>query len=258
MISPIENNPMSRREFLKLVSRATLGLASLGLLEALQACGSKSPETPIPKFSPEIVGLPVVLEMPFGSKFIVETIPPHPRLNVNKTLTEKLLYETVKKPTAPIKVSLYPDDWLRIQPDDTLLGINEQDYKSLPKEEKDTFKDGLTTTVYDSNNGIPKAVAVHIASGRFFKAAREDKSMTVRNEFLPEGIIVNPIISLNAVFYHEVFGHALLRNLDYRKKTPTELTKEEHAALKGETEWVKALARMGEVVSNDSLFLVPY
>lgn len=222
----------------------------MSLLGSLQACTEPSPET---------VGLPTVLEMPFGSEFIVETAPPfHPRFNLNKTLTEELLEETVNKPTAPIKVTLYPNDWLRVEPNDTLLGIGEQMYQSLPQEEKDTFKYGWTTTVYDPNTGVPQGVAVHIGVGRFLRAAREGNNMIVQNEFLPEGIIVNPVIDLNGTFYHEVRYHALLRSVDYRELDETGLKKEEREAQKGETAWIRNLGSKGNIVNNDQLFLIPY
>jgi len=257
MTSSIENNRMSRREFIKILRNTAAGVALLGPLgTALEACAPRSPD--VSKPSSEIVGLPVVIEMPFGAKFIVETIPPHPRLNLNKTLTEKLLSETVKKPTAPIKVSLYSDDWLRVQPDKTLLGIDDQRYQSLSQEEKDTFRDSVTTTLYDPTSGIPQGVAVHIATGRFLKEARRGNNMIVQNEFIPEGIIVDPIIALNATFYHEVRYHALLRNSDYRPQDETGRIQEELTARKGETEWVKSLAAATKLVKDNQLFLVPH
>ncbi len=137
MTSSIENNRMSRREFLKILRNTAAGVALLGSLGTiLEACTPRSPEPTPSKPSPEIVDLPTVLEMPFGSKFIVETKRTRLPLNLNKTLTEKLLRETVKKPTVPIKVSLYPDDWLRVHQNGTLLGVNEKEYESLPKEER--------------------------------------------------------------------------------------------------------------------------
>jgi len=252
---------MSRREFLEKTYRVGLGLASVGLLGTLQACNSRSPETSPARVSPEIVSLPAVLEMPFGSEFTVEKVPLYynpPRLNLNKTVTEQLLREIVIKPTASIKVSLFPDDWLTIQPDGMLLGINDQRYQSLSQEEKNKFKDGLTTTVYDPQSGIPQGVAVHIATGRYLEAAREGKKMIVQNEFLPEGITVNPIIALNATFYHEVRYHALLRDIDYRKQNQQGQAEEEASARKGETEWIKNLTNKGATVRNDELFLIPY
>lgn len=240
-----QTSPLSRRGFLKLYGLGSLALAS--------ACAPKPP-------TPEIVSLPAELEMPGGSKFRVETKPPKFPLRLNRTLTQNLLNEMVTKSTPEIKVVIYSDDWIRPGPGGEIIAIDNTRYQTLSANERTAYNDGWTFTRYDEQSGSPDLIAVCLAVGGYYKKAIEGKNILMQNEFIPKGIVVHPFIAMNALFIHEIVGHALLRNTDYRDLDKASDKLEESEAQKIEIEWVNKLMSLDQeakVITNDQLFLIP-
>ena len=244
---------LSRREFFKVTAVAA------GSIFFPQACSKELEISPPPvQAKPaEFDGFSETLVMPFGSELIVETQPPHPRLKLNRPLLQKLLDEKVSKPTASIWVGIYPYDWIKKLPNNNLQVISDQSYQSLSNEERSMYTDGLTQTSYDVGTGIPKQVAVYIACGNYFTFSQLGGAMVLTNEFVPDGLITDPIIALNADFYHEVFYHALLRDINYRKREGKDRSEEEREAQFMEIEWVKGFIGLKNPVYIDKLFLIP-
>lgn len=210
---------------------------------------------PTPTLSSEIVNLPASLEMPYGNNFTVEAEASSLSLRLNVTLTQKLLDETVKKPTVPIEVHVYPSDWLRLLPEEKQIEhVSNELYESLPEGERQKFDEARTHTRYDKA-GTPFEVDVYIAAGRFLQAASQGSTLTILNEFLPpEGVKLDPIVALNAVFYHEIVGHALLRNIDYRNLPAEGDLWEEKEAQRQEANWIE---KNRTAVSVAELYLTP-
>lgn len=142
-------------------------------------------------------------------------------------------------------------------PDGKLHLISDEYYQSLSDEGKKIYMDGRNITSYDPQTSIPKEVAVYIAAGYYLKYVRLGGAIKLTNEFVPQGLITDPFIALNANFYHEVFGHALLRSIDYRKLDDKEIAEEEREAQFREIEWVKNIISSEYPLYVDKLFLVP-
>jgi len=238
------------------MSRATRVNSLLAASLFLTSCLGKERD-PSVTATAEFVNLPTGLEMRYGNKITIETKPEFSEIELNKSRIVELLSEKVTGLLPPINVRIYPTySWIKYNHPNGLVELLTNDnYLLAPMDQKEEFADGRTITTYDGQ-GKPEGILIFIGAERYLYYSNQGGQMVIKNEYAPEGIIVNPEVAFNSNFYHELVGHALLRTADYRElHDEKDINKEESSAQKKQIEWINSLPDPNDPEPED-LFLI--